>query len=213
MRVVVTVKQLSPACVVVGRFDTKARAGLNAIAFNGRVRGRALPAGTYRISVRARSGRLLRRMIVVIVDGPNPPRDLAALRRANVCAGVAGSSAIGSGSGTLAARGTDSGTDGSAGTGVVPQAKPAAAGIGPITGTNLHSGVLGASAAKTVKALQPLLLVLLALSILLLGTASLPRQAVPAGPRVHDALARHRVQLAALGAVALVAVAVAFLLT
>jgi hypothetical protein len=69
--------------------------------------------------------------------------------------------------------------------------------------------VLASSVEKTARALQPLLIALLALSILLLGAASLPREAVP-GPRVHDALARHRLQLATLGAAALVAVAIAF---
>ena len=53
---------------------------------------------------------------------------------------------------------------------------------------------------------------LLAASILLLGLASLPREAVP-GARMHDTLARHRLGLAALGTAALVAVALAFLVT
>jgi hypothetical protein len=46
---------------------------------------------------------------------------------------------------------------------------------------------------------------------MLLGVASLPSEAVPEA-RMHDLLARHRVELAGLGAAALVAVAVAFLL-
>jgi hypothetical protein len=46
----------------------------------------------------------------------------------------------------------------------------------------------------------------------LLGAASLPRKAVP-GPRVHEALAHHRLELAALGAGVLVAVALTLFLT
>jgi hypothetical protein len=64
---------------------------------------------------------------------------------------------------------------------------------------------------KTAHAVRPLLVALLALAILLLGVASLPRVAVP-DPRLNDALSRHRLELAGLGAAALVGVALAFLL-
>lgn len=73
-------------------------------------------------------------------------------------------------------------------------------------GANSHSGVLAPSLEKTAEALRPIVVVLLALAILLLGVASLPRTAVP-DPRLHDLLARHRVDLASVGAAALVAVA------
>jgi hypothetical protein len=89
---------------------------------------------------------------------------------------------------------------------------PQASGVPVPTGENLHSGVLATSVEKTARAIEPLLVALLAASIVLLGLASLPREAVP-GPRVHDALARHRLGLAALGTAALVAVALAFLVT
>jgi hypothetical protein len=85
-----------------------------------------------------------------------------------------------------------------------------AAGLAP-HGPNLHSGVLASSVEKTARAIRPLLVALLALAILLLGVASLPREAVPE-PRMHYLLARHRVELAGLWAAALVAVALAFLL-
>jgi uncharacterized membrane protein YciS (DUF1049 family) len=64
---------------------------------------------------------------------------------------------------------------------------------------------------RTVKALQPLLVALLAVAILLLGLGSLPRRAL-AEPRFNYLLAEHRTEIVALGATALVAVAVAFLL-
>jgi type IV secretory pathway TrbD component len=70
--------------------------------------------------------------------------------------------------------------------------------------------VLASSVAKTA-AIRPLLIALLGLSILLLGVASLPAAAVP-GPRMHHTLARHRLELAALGAGVLLAVAIAVLL-
>jgi hypothetical protein len=71
--------------------------------------------------------------------------------------------------------------------------------------------VLASAVEKTARAIQPLLIALLAASILLLGLASLPPGAV-SEPRVHYALASHRVEIAALGAAALVAGAIIVLL-
>jgi hypothetical protein len=51
---------------------------------------------------------------------------------------------------------------------------------------------------------------LLALAIALLGIASLPRVATPES-RAGDVLARHRAEIAGLGAAAFVAVVIAFL--
>jgi hypothetical protein len=76
---------------------------------------------------------------------------------------------------------------------------------------NLNSGVLGSTVRRTAKALQPLLVALLAVAILLLGLASLPRAAV-SEPRLDYLLAQHRAEITALGAATLVAVALAFLL-
>jgi hypothetical protein len=58
---------------------------------------------------------------------------------------------------------------------------------------------------------QPVLVAVLALAIVMLALASLPGFAVPE-PRVNEVLARHRLEIAGLGAAALVAVALAFLL-
>ena len=201
--VVFTVNQVSPACVGVGRFTVAGREGLNRVRFAGVLHGHALTPGTYRISIRASSGRIVRRVTLVVVDGAAPSLlELRALRLANTCGDDT--------AGTPSAAGT---TGGGVQRLPSPQAaqQPAAAGFAP-RGPNLHSGVLGSSVGKTAKAIQPLLVALLAASILLLGLASLPREAVP-GPRANDVLARHRIELAALGAVALVGVAVAFLLT
>jgi hypothetical protein len=75
---------------------------------------------------------------------------------------------------------------------------------------SLH-GILGSSIAKTARAVRPLLVALLGLAIVLLGVASLPREAVP-DPRMHDLLARYRVEVAGLGVAALLAVALELLL-
>jgi hypothetical protein len=202
-RVVVTVKQLSPACVGVGHFAVTAHAGLNRLRFAGAVHGRRLTPGTYRISFRTASGRVLRRVILVVVGGDVPARaELRALRAANVCGGATSASPATFGGDTSVPLGPQR----------LPQPGAAAAGLAPTHGPNLHSGVLASSVEKTARAIQPLLVGLLALSILLLGAASLPREAVP-GPRVHEALARHRLELAALGAGVLVAVALTLLLS
>lgn len=197
-RAFVSVKQLFPSCTPVGHFSVRTHAGVNTVRFTGRVHGRKLKPGTYRFTVRARSGRLLRRVILVVVNGPKPTgRALAALRRANACTDTQSSSS----------------TNNAAVTALSPQRRPpAVAGVVPADGPKFPSGVLASAAEKTVRALEPLLIALLAASIVLFGVASLPREAVP-GPRLHDALARHRLEVAGLGAAALVGALLAFLLT
>lgn len=195
-------KQVSPACVGIGHFTVTAHAGLNHVRFAGHVHGHRLAPGTYRISIRTAAGHVVRRVSLVVVDGPAPSTDeLQSLRLANTCVGGGASST------------TTTATTPAASSGVAtpPGASQqgAAQGLAPREPT-LH-GILGSSVARTARAIEPLLVALLALSILLLGVASLPREAVP-GPRMHDLLARHRVEVAGLGAAALVAVALALLL-
>jgi hypothetical protein len=202
-RVVLTVNQVSPACVGVGHLSFSGRAGLNRIRFAGVVHGRRLTPGTYRISIGTTSGHVLRRVTLVVVGGGAPTRDeLYSLRAANVChAGVAPTT-----SSALAAVPTGVPPEPQ----TLPQPKPAASSLVPTQAPDLPSGVLASSVAKTA-AIRPLLIALLGLSILLLGVASLPAAAVP-GPRMHHTLARHRLELAALGAGVLMAVAIAVLL-
>jgi hypothetical protein len=208
-RVVFTVNQVSPVCVGIGRFTVGGHAGLNRVRFAGVVRGRRLVPGTYRISIRTASGRVVRRVTLVVVGGSAPSgAELRALRSANTCkgggpaAGPASTSTTSAGMNPLASQRVPP----------LPAASQltAAAGLAP-HGPNLHSGVLASSVERTARVIRPLLVALLAFAILLLGVASLPSEAVPEA-RMHDLLARHRVELAGLGAATLVAVAVAFLL-
>ena len=79
-------------------------------------------------------------------------------------------------------------------------------------GPNLNpGGVLGSSVEETARAIRPMLVGLLVFAILLLGIASLPRVATPES-RASDILASHRSEIAGLGAVAFVAVVIAFIL-
>lgn len=195
--VVFTVNEVSPACVGIGHFKVAGHAGLNRVRFAGVVHGRQLGPGTYRISIRTASRAVVRRVTLVIVAGSAPSRaELRSLRAANTCPGT---TAPGSSSTTPVMPNLPS-----------PPAQVAAAGFAPHV-PDVHSGVLASDVEKTAQAIQPLLIALLAASILLLGLASLPPGAV-SEPRMHYALARHRVEIAALGAAALVAGAIVIML-
>jgi hypothetical protein len=220
-RVIFTVNQISPACLGVGRFSVAGHAGVNRVRFAGRVHGRQLGPGTYRISIRTAAGAVVRRITLVVVDGSAPTREeLRSLRGANTCSsGTREPTSSSTAGGSAASTGSDGDGDGSSSAAElraqnVPQplsdAPVQASGVATPHAPDLHSGVLASSVEKTVHAIRPALVALLALSILLLGLASLPR--VAAEPRVNDLLARHRLEIAGLGAAALVAVALAFLL-
>lgn len=195
---VLIVKQVSPACRIAGRFSVEGHAGLNRVRLPGRGKNLQLGAGTYLISARTPAGRLLQRVTVVVVEGGIPgPDEVSAARAANVC--TSASSLVAAGAGSTGA----SNTSRSVG-------HPSASGS-PAQGTNTHSGaVLGTTVAKAARAVQPLLVALLALAIVLLGVASLPRMALPEA-RTSDLLARHRVEIAGLGAAAFAAVVIGFL--
>jgi hypothetical protein len=199
-RVVLVVKQVSPTCRIAGEFSVQGHAGLNRVRFPGRAKHLQLGAGTYRISVRSPAGRLLRRVTIVVVEGGTPSSsELSSARAANVC-----TSASSLASGTAAGSTDASITSLSVG-------HPSASGA-PAQGTSTHSGsVLGTSAAKVARAIQPLLVALLSLAIVLLGLASLPRMAIPES-RTSDLLARHRLEIAGLGAAAFAFVVIGFLL-
>ena len=77
----------------------------------------------------------------------------------------------------------------------------------PAQGANTHSdAVLGTTIAKAARAVQPLVVALLARAIVLLALASLPRMALP------ESRTSHRIEIAGLGAAAFAAVVIGFLL-
>ena len=202
-RVVFTVNQVSPACVEIGHFTAAGRAGLNRVRFGGAVHGRRLTAGTYRISIRTTAGHVVRRVTLVVVDGGAPSRDeLRTLKSANACSS-------GSGGGTTRPSRTQQAPLAENGPRMPVSQQGAAQAVVP-PAPRLH-GILGSSIERTSPAVRPLLVALLAVAVVLLGVASLPRAAVP-DPRMHDLLARHRVEVAGLGVAALLAVALALLL-
>jgi len=209
--VVFTVNQVAPRCRGFARFTVAGHPGINRIRFASRVHGRRMAPGTYRISARTAHGRLVRRVTLVVVAGSAPtPEELRAARAANVCS-----------AGTRSSSTTVGGTSGATGATTSPgqampptlgqQSNEQAAGIPTPKGQNMHSGVLAQSIEETARAIRPYLVALLALSVLLLGAASLPNVAFT-DSRVNYLLTRYRVELAGLGAAALVAVVIAFLL-
>jgi hypothetical protein len=200
-RVVLVVKQVSPTCRIAGQFSVQGHAGLNRVRFPGRGKHLQLRAGTYRISLRGPAGRLLRRVTIVVVEGGTPSSsEVSSARAANVCTSASSLSPAGTAAGSTGASNTS-----------LSVGHPSASGA-RAQGTNTHSGaVLGTTAANAARTIQPLLVALLALAIMLLGLASLPRMALPES-RTSDLLARHRIEIAGLGAAAFAAVVIGFLL-
>jgi hypothetical protein len=201
-RVVFVVEQVSPVCEVAERFAVDGHPGVNRIRFPRPTSRLQLGPGTYRITARTGAGRIIRRVTIVVVSGGVPTREqIASARASNVC---------GAGAGAAAASGS-TGASNTSNLSSSPQRSSTPAN-GPSGRPNAHSGaVLAASIEKAARAIRPLIVALLAVAIVLLGIASLPPVALPAS-RANEVIARHRVEIAGLGAAACVAVLVAFLL-
>jgi hypothetical protein len=83
----VTVVRVFPTCEVLGTFRVRGRAGVNRVPFHGRVQGRPLPNGTYRLLIGARRTPSAEATIVV-ARGKVSEGKLRKARRANACAPV-----------------------------------------------------------------------------------------------------------------------------
>jgi hypothetical protein len=198
-RVVFVVKQLSPVCRIAARFAVNAHAGRNRIRFPGRRSKLRLDPGTYRITARTHAGQVVQRVTIVVVKAGAPTRDqIIAARAANVCVPSAASGSTGA-------------SNTSSPQGPLTPGQPAAS--GPVGAGNTHpGGVLGSTVATAARAVQPFLVALLALAIFLLTVASLPRPAL-SDSRANQILARHRMEIAGLGAAVFGAVLIALLLS
>jgi hypothetical protein len=82
----ITVVRVFPRCKVMGTIRVRAHAGTNRIPFRGRVRGKPLPAGTYRLRLRfvGDEGDAAA-VTIVVVRGKTSAKRLRAARRAAVC--------------------------------------------------------------------------------------------------------------------------------
>ena len=176
-------------------------AGLNRVRFPRRTGLVTLDAGTYRISGRTSNDRrLVERAIVVVVQRGHPTSaQLEAARAANVCSGAPSLAPLGSAFTFAQIERASS-----------PPGRPSANGPA-LAPDSIPGGVLGSTAAKAARAIRPMLVALLALAIVLLGIASLPKLTF-VDQRANELLARHRLEIAGLGAAAFIAVVISFLL-
>jgi hypothetical protein len=103
-----TIVRVHPSCERVGSFVVRGRAGVNRVPFRGRVRGRPLPDGTYRLRIRPKGARAdVAVVTVVIVNGKRiTAAELRKARHASACGAAettdgtgASGSAVGRGSG------------------------------------------------------------------------------------------------------------------
>ncbi|MGZ6713650.1 MAG: hypothetical protein ACXVFG_02610 [Gaiellaceae bacterium] len=168
--------EVFPLCQVVGHFTVRGHAGVNRVRFNGRVRGKPLPNGTYQIGLRVRRGRLLRVTIAIFDSAVSSPSLVAAAKKRNVCGATSFSSSLGFDLG-----------------GVEGRSAAAESSSSPVSHHVLGVDVTGLAPQKllTEIAKSPLGIVALGLAVLLFGLAMIPEAATP-GPRTADLLARRR---------------------
>ena len=82
----ITIVRVYPSCERIGSCKVRAHAGVNRIRFRGRFRGRALPAGGYRLVVRARGAeRDAAAIPIVIARGKTSPAALRQARNGSAC--------------------------------------------------------------------------------------------------------------------------------
>jgi hypothetical protein len=194
-----TIIRVSPTCERVAVFRVRAHAGVNKVPFRGRLHGRPLSEGTYRLLVRARRARADAAVLrIVVVEGPPlAPAELRAARDANVC----GTASTADGESAETARGTF------APPGTATPKNPASSldrAEAPILGAAGQAGrrakSLGEHFAKAVQdppSVHALVWVALALSALLLALASVPPAALESVRA--EALAYRRLEVALAG--------------
>ena len=198
--------QIAPLCRTAGRIVVRGHAGRNVVRFRGRVGGHMLVPGTYRITPRLRSGTQLKSLVLVVVAGRAPARgELAAARAADACAAAWEAT----GSARFAAWIFQPTPAGSAGT------KLAAGATASKSDLSRLGGILGANFAQALQdptSVSPVLLILLAIAIFLLGLAALPRSVV-ASPVLAEQLTRRRLDLALVGTTTLLAVVLTYMIS
>jgi hypothetical protein len=82
----IKIVRVYPTCSVIGSFTVRARAGVNRIRFRGRLRGRPLRAGGYRLIVRARgASRDAAVLPIVVARGRTTPKAVRKAKSTIVC--------------------------------------------------------------------------------------------------------------------------------
>lgn len=200
--VVVRVDELAPDCRYAGKFLVRGHAGRNVVRFRGRLRGRKLDPGTYRLIAhpRGQRGHRLDRVTVVVLS--RPPGGAAEVRAAqarNECpAGISPSQqelisaplAQGDGDEGTAAKGI-AGAKSTKASGLI-------AAVAPIKGP-LFKAV--GTVEDAARAIPPALFAMAALAVLLLALASMPQFGAPT--RAGAMLVHKRASIAMAGGAAL----------
>ena len=199
--------QIAPRCRTAGRIVVRGHAGRNVVRFRGRVGGHMLVPGTYRITPRLRGGTQLRSLLLVVVAGRAPARgELASARAADACAAAweaSGSARFAAWisaptAATLPVRATQLAAGATA-------SRKDLSGLGGILGANF------AQALQDPTSVSPVLLILLAIAICLLGLAALPRSVV-ASPVLAEQLTHRRLDLALAGTTTLLVVVLTYMI-
>jgi hypothetical protein len=85
MMLQLTVVRVFPTCRLVGSIRVRGRAGVNRVPFRGRVHGKRLPYGTYRLLIGGRRAQPTAVATVVVARGKVGAAKLRKARRANAC--------------------------------------------------------------------------------------------------------------------------------
>jgi hypothetical protein len=85
MMLQLTVVRVFPTCKVVGSVHVRGRAGINRVPFRGRVHGKRLSYGTYRLLIGGRRAQPTAVTTIVVGRGKISPAKLRKARRANAC--------------------------------------------------------------------------------------------------------------------------------
>lgn len=203
--VVVRVDQVAPACRYTGKFLVRGHAGRNVVRFRGRLRGRPLEPGTYRLIAHPRGQRAnrLERVTVVVFDRPpGGAAEIRAARARNECptglspsqvqfAAAPLSDDTGGAKGVAGANGVAGATTGTARGGLLDADGPIGRPLGQAAGTLQE-------AARTI---PPALFAMAALAVLLLAAASMPQ--VGRSSRTSAMLVHRRASIAVAGGGAL----------
>ena len=198
--VLLAVTQISPACRVEGTFAVRGHRGVNRVVFTGRLGGRRLPPGTYRISARAPRGGAVDVATVVIVGSGKPSQgQIESALHSNGCAAQTASRVLGAAAARAPQQTGKPGAQRQQGS---DQTNGAVAGASHTQA----SGYTPTDSRSRVS--NPLVLFTLAAAVLLLGTAALPHGVIPSA-RLTLAVMEHRVTIASSGAAALTAAIVA----
>jgi hypothetical protein len=126
----ISIVRVYPSCARLGSFTVRAHAGVNRIRFRGRLRGRALPPGGYRLVIRARGAqRNAAAVPIVIARGKAPQAALRSARNGRTCTET--TAAVGSAS----APGAGGDQQGSNAGGLARVTQPAVDLVGAVTGS------------------------------------------------------------------------------